>query len=177
MSVRLQIPVATVYRWKQERFLLKRRTGCGRPRKTTSRTDRLILRLAKVDSTLSLTEMAAVTYCSISRATVRRRLHEGGFRSVRRRADVELTDRHKLERLRWAMRRCHWRQQWRRIVWSDEASVRLRDSNGRLRLWIKSDSSIPRHLSSLRNQGGGSLLIWAGIWTDGRTELHVRIDC
>ena len=72
------------------------------------------------------------------------------------------------------MRHCHWRQQWRRVVWSDEASVRLRDCDGRLRLWIKSGARIPKHLCRPRTQGGEVLLIWPGIWTDGRTELHVQ---
>jgi hypothetical protein len=72
------------------------------------------------------------------------------------------------------MSHCHWRNQWDRVVWSDEASVRLKDSDGRLRLWIKSDQEIPRHLHRPRVQGGATLLIWAGIWTNGRSELHIQ---
>lgn len=170
------VPYTTVCRWRSENFRLTRKKGSGRPRKTSSRTDRLIVRLVRADPTLSLTEMARVVYCSVSPSTVRRRLLESNFRSVKRPYAVELTDQHVRARLSWAMRHCHWRHQWRRVVWSDEASVRLRDCDGRLRLWIKSGARVPAHLRQLRNQGGGVLLIWAGIWTDGRTELHVQRD-
>ena len=39
---------------------------------------------------------------------------------------------------------------------------------------MRSGSRVPKHSTLSRNQGGGTLLIWAGIWTDGRTELHIR---
>ena len=173
-SKRYGVPYTTVNRWFDQDFRLSRKRGSGRPRKTSSRTDRLIIRLAKANPLLSLTEMAAVVYCSVSPVTVRRRLLESGFKSRKRPSKVELTDQHVKFRLSWSMRHCHWRQQWRRVVWSDEASVRLRDCDGRLRLWIKSGERAPEHLHRPRNQGGVVLLIWAAIWTDGRIELHIQ---
>lgn len=173
ISDRLNLPHSTLQWWKKECFRLSRREGSGRPRKTSSRSDRVIVRLAKVDPTLSLTEMAAVVYCSVSKWTVRRRLLEAGVRSRRRPHVNELTERNKAERLKWAMSHCHWRLQWSRVVWTDEAVVQLRGNDRRLRLWVKPDAKTPRHLTLPKSQGGGSLLIWAGIWSDGRTELHI----
>ena len=87
---------------------------------------------------------------------------------------MELTDSHKRARLQWAMRHCHWRSQWDRVVWSDEASVYLRCRDGRLRIWMKHGCRIPDHLVLPVTQGGGRLLIWGTIWTNGRTELHIQ---
>ena len=75
-SKRLGPPYTTVNGWFGQDFRLSRKSGSGRPRKTSSRTDRLIIRLAKANPLLSLTEMAAVVYFSVSLATVRRLLFE-----------------------------------------------------------------------------------------------------
>ena len=71
----IEIPYTTANRWCSQNFRLTRKEGSGRPRKTSSRTDRLIVRLAKADPTLSLTEMARVVFCSVSPSIVRRRSH------------------------------------------------------------------------------------------------------
>ena len=75
------------------------------------------------------------------------------------------------------MQRSLWRQpQWDRIVWTDESRFCLRVINGRLRVWrlpgerFHDDVVIPRVQG-----GGGSVLVWAAIWTGGRSELlHVQ---
>ena len=92
----------------------------------------------------------------------------------KRPSGIELTANHKRLRLEWAMQHCHWRSQWSRVVWSDGASVCLRGRDDRLRVWRQSDDEIPGNLALPVNQGGGRLLIWAAIWMNGRTELHVQ---
>ena len=71
--------------------------------------------------------MAAVVYCSVSKWTVRRRLLEAGFQLRRRPYEVELTKRNKDVRMNWAMSHCHWGPRWARVVWTDEATVIIRD--------------------------------------------------
>ena len=105
---------------------------------------------------------------------MRRRLQAAGFKSRKRPSSIELTDSHKKPRMDWAMRHCHWRSQWDRVVWTDEASVCLRGRDGRLRVWMKRGDQVPKHLTSSINQGGGRLLIWAAIWKNGRSELHIQ---
>ena len=48
-------------------------------------------------------------------------------------------------------------------------------ANSDCRARLDFGARIPANLRQLWNQGG-VLLIWAGIWTDGRTELHVQRD-
>ena len=168
------VPKTTVHRWKANFFSLSRKDGSGRKRKTDSRADRLIIRLVRNDPSLSSTELRnSLQDATVSALTVRRRLQEGNFKSRKRLSGIELTASHKHHRLEWAMKHCHWRSEWNRVVWSDEASVCLRGRDGRLRIWMQSGDKVPDHLVLPVNQEGGRLLIWATIWVDGRTELHI----
>ena len=177
VSRRLGIPRKTIALWRANAFRLCRNVGSGRKRKTCSRSDRLILRRVKEDPTLSSREVRnSLPEPTISARTVRRRLREGNFKSRKRPSTLELTDRHKRARLDWAMRHCHWRSQWDRVVWTDEASVCLRARDGRLRVWMKSGDKLPEHLALPVNQGGGRLLIWAAVWMNGRSELHIQTE-
>ena len=174
ISTFLGVPRSTVYRWKRSNFSLCRKAGSGRPRRTSSQSDELIVSLARSDPTLSSSEIRQASETTISDRTVRRRLREADYRSRKRPSAVELTERHKSARLQWAMSRCHWRSQWDRVVWTDEASVHLRRRDGRLRIWTKRGNRIPDHLVLPITQGGGRLLIWGGIWMNGRSELHIQ---
>ena len=92
----------------------------------SSYVDQSDYELAKADPSLSLTEMAAVVYCSVSKWTVRRRLLEAGFQSRRRPYEVELTKRNKDVRMNGAKSHCHWRPQWTQVVWTNEVTVIIR---------------------------------------------------
>ena len=175
ISRRLSISRSTIRYWISNSFSLCRSTGSGRKRKTSQRLDRSILRSVKCDPSLSTSEVCApLAEDSICASTVRRRLQAAGFKSRKRPSSIELTDSHKKARMDWAMRHCHWRSQWDRVVWTDEASVCLRGRDGRLRVWMKRGDQVPKHLTSSINQGGGRLLIWAAIWKNGRSELHIQ---
>ena len=175
ISWKVGVPKTTVHRWKANCFSLSRKDGSGRKRKTDRRADRLIIRLVRNDPSLSSTELRnSLQDATVSALTVRRRLQEGNFKSRKRLSGIELTASHKHHRLEWAMKHCHWRSEWSRVVWSDEASVCLRGRDGRLRIWMQSGDKVPDHLVLPVNQGGGRLLIWAAIWVDGQTELHIQ---
>ena len=175
VSRKVGVPKSTVHRWRADAFSLYRKVGSGRRKKTNSESDRLIIRLVRNDPTLSSTELRnSLQEPTVSALTVRRRLRSEHFKSRKRSSGIELTANHKRLRLEWAMQHCHWRSQWSRVVWSDEASVCLRGRDGRLRVWMQSGDEIPGDLALPVNQGGGRLLIWAAIWMNGRTELHIQ---
>ena len=177
ISRKLGVPRSTIYEWKTNEFRLSRNVGSGRRKKTNSQSDGLILHVVRNDPTLSAAEIKnSLPNLPISARTVRRRLRSENFKSRKRPSVVELTENHKRARLQWAMQHCHWRSQWNRVVWTDEASVCLRGRDGRLRLWMKSGDKIPDHLAMSINQGGGRLLIWGAIWMNGRSELHIQRD-
>ena len=165
----------TIRRWRRMKFPVRDKPRSGRPRRTRRRIDQAIVRKATNDPTLSVSEIGATTCPTVSRSTVWRRLKENGFISRKRPTTIDLTERHKKNRLDWAMRHCHWRDlQWKKVVWSDEASVRLRGKDGRLRIWITSGQKIPEDLKQpVRQGGGGWLLVWGAIWIGGRSDLVI----
>ena len=125
---------------------------------------------------LSLSEIVAATGVSISRKSVHRRLQKAALVSRKRPSRLELTERHKEARMTWAMSHCHWRSlQWKRVVWSDEASFHLKEKDGRLRVWVRSGEKVSDRFSFPRIQGGGGrLLIWGAIWIGGRSQLYIQ---
>lgn len=176
ISRKTGVPQRTIRHWRSEDFRLKRKEGAGRPRRTSSRTDRSIVRTVLENPTLSLSEIAAVTGVSLSVKSVHRRLQEASLVNRRRPSILELTQHHKDARLTWAMNRCHWRSpQWKRIVWSDEASFHLKEKDDRLTVWVRSGNKVPDHLSFPKIQGGGGrLLVWGAVWRGGRSELQIQ---
>ena len=172
VSSGLNVPRRTMYFWLRRGCDQPDEKSTGRPRVTSCRTDHLISRVVQVDPSTSLSEISGEA--NVSRSTAWRRLKKDDFVSRMRPSSLHLSERHKTQRLRWAMKHCHWRNQWSRVVWSDEAAVRLRSKDGRLKLWLKSGRKVPdRFFTSRRQDDGRKLLIWGAIWNDGRTSLHV----
>ena len=91
-SVFNTLNVTTACRWRSQNFRLTKKKASGTLQKTSSRTDHLIVRLVRADSTLSLTELARVVHRLVLPSTVRRQLLELNFRSVKRPKALERTD-------------------------------------------------------------------------------------
>ena len=171
VSSELRIPRRTLYYWLQRGCHLPDAKPTGRPR-LSRRTNRYITNFVRSDPSSSLSEISAGA--NVSRTTVWRRLKKSGFSSRKRPSKLNLSERHMKLRLQWSMKHCHWRAQWSRVVWSDEAAVRLRFKDGRLRIWVKSGRRVPDRFFTSRSQDDGrKLLIWGAIWSDGRSSLHV----
>lgn len=150
----------------------------GRPRMTTRRDDRYVilsaLRVRTATANTLRGQLRTATNVLVSDQTVRNRLHEVDLRSRRRVVRPPLTRVHRAARLAWARRHLAWtRQQWSRVLFSDESRYTLSFNDGRVRVWRRPgerfiDATILEH----NRHGGGSLMVWAGFSLHHRTPLH-----
>ena len=88
----IRVSVHAACRWRSQNFPLTRKKVSGRLRKTSSRTDHLIVRLVRADSTVTLTELARVMLFFFFQRFDDGYCVESNFRSVKRPDVVELTD-------------------------------------------------------------------------------------
>ena len=158
---------------------VQRRPGQGRPRVTTAAQDRqlsLAARRRRFDSAVTLRGDFEYTHgVRISVQTVRNRLHEANLRARRPVVRPPLTPHHRRCRLDFARQHVNiGRRALHNILFTDESKFMLDFHDGRRRVWRRknerfSDCCVTEH----DRFGGGSVLVWAGISYDGRTELYV----
>lgn len=167
-----QVHVRTIYRL-QQRYQTTNTTDdrprSGRPRVTTRRQDRQIVRQHLQDRFVTAAETARQTMGThqrhISADTVRRRLTSRHLHCHRPHRGPILTPRHRRDRLQWATQHQHWRhQQWRRVLFSDESRYCISTAGGRKRVWRRrgerySDACVVERDS----WGGPSIMVWGGI--------------
>ena len=109
----------------------------------------------------------------ISGRTVRRRLHAAGLRAYRPAVRLVLMDRHRLARVAWARTHARWtRNDWRRVVFSDESRFCLQRSDGRIRIWRRRNERYRRNCIVERDRNrGGSVCIWGCVGVNTKTNL------
>lgn len=114
-----------------------RASPSGRPRVTTPREDRSIMREVKKNRRITLDELQVE--CSlqhVSPDTISARIHDLlDFQSYWTDLKPRLTKQHKENRLKWATEHLGWTsEQWERVLWSDESPFTVR-FQGRERVW------------------------------------------
>ena len=84
-----------------------------------------------------------------------------------------LNDGHKQARLTWARQHVRWtRQQWSHVLFTDESRFCLDHHAGRVRVWRRRGERFADSCVRSSRQGrGGSVMIWAGISEQGKTDL------
>ena len=155
------------------------RPRSGRPVSTTPRDDRYLTNLSlrnRFHSARRLNnDFAAATGVIVSTQTIRNRLHRANMHARRPAQCVPLTPAHRRIRLNWAREHVRWtRQQWRRVLFTDESRFSLDHNDGRSRVWRRpgerfADPCIAEH----DRYGGGSVMVWGGITYANRTRLYV----
>lgn len=145
---------------------VERKSGSGRPRKTTARQDRQMTKMIKIDP--RKTAMDVVSYANdqlevnIGVHTVRRRLIEANL-FARRPAKKPLISRvNKKKRVDFAKRHIHWtREQWAKVLWSDESKFNLFGSDGiNFVRRPPKQRYCPRYQLPTVKHGGGSIMVW-----------------
>ena len=150
----------------------------GRPRLTTRRQDHFVvlssLRSRTATANTLRGQLRAASNITVSDQTIRNRLHEANLRSRRPAVRPPLTPAHRAARLAWARRHLAWtRQQWSRVLFTDESRFTMSFNDGRIRVWRRpgerfNDAVVREH----DHFGGGSVMMWGGFALHHRTPLH-----
>ena len=151
-----------------ETYNTKKRSG--RPKVTTEREDREIVRKAtghKLSGIRIKYEMGLD--CSVR--TVQRRLKSNAnLKYGKHHSKPKLTKQHKLNRLEFAREFVSFSlEQWSRIVWSDGKKFNLDGPDSLHNYWY--DLRKEKQIFSKRNFGGGSVMVWAAFGLFGTTPI------
>lgn len=155
------------------------RPRSGRPRVTTRRQDRYLqlsaLRDRAVTSRTLRSNLRTAVNVTISRDTVRRRLHETELHSRVPAICLPLTPRHRRARSAFCRQHQRWnRQQWGRVLFTDESRFTMSNSDARRRVWRRvGERYIDACVQEHDRYGGGSVMVWGGFHLHGRTPLHL----
>ena len=156
------------------------RPRSGRPRVTTPAQDRYIRTSHLRDRYRMATTTARVTpgthNPSISAQTVRNRLREAGLRACRPVVRQVLTRHHRQQRRLWAQTHRRWtRQDWQKVLFTDESRFCLTRGDGRIRVYHQRNERYTEAYTLERDRfgGGGSVMVWGGVSQHHRTELVV----
>jgi transposase len=84
-----------------------------------------------------------------------------------------LTEDHRAKRLEWARKKMTWNKEWEKVIWTDEKKFNLDGPDGLNYYWH--DLRKEKIFSLKRNMGGGSVIIWAAIGHNGKSDI-VFID-
>ena len=89
--------------------------------------------------------------------------------------DKCLTARHRAARLKWAQPHFRWgRQQWARVLFSDESRFNLSHHDGRIRVFRRIGERFADNCLIERDRfGGGSVMVCGGIMGRRKTSLIV----
>jgi transposase len=108
-------------------FQSKPRTG--RPKKTTARDDRALLRAANRDTKATLFELATPSKSThqLGRNTVRKILKAAGKAKRKPRTKPFLKPEHKYWRRKWCSEEKREGRDWNKVCWSDEVTFEVRE--------------------------------------------------
>jgi DNA-binding Lrp family transcriptional regulator len=151
-----------IKKWEQDQTI-ERKTGSGRPRKTSPQTDRFIVRSVMANRFTSLADLKEnPLLATLSDATVRRRITESGeLKSYWAARKPFLRSINKRKRLAWCLARRHWtKEQWEQFLWTDESPFVLRFKAKR-RVWRRHNERYKMECVSNTLKHDVNINVWA----------------
>lgn len=159
--------------------LRHRRQLCGRHRKTTAEQDTVFCDISTNNPFASLPEVrqiAAATLQNVpSTSTICRRLRKRGLLSRSPAKKCKLTEIHMIARYMWAEQHVQWKDEWQRVIFTDESSFQL---HALARQFVRRPSGkryTSEYVCSKENKSVAHVSVWAAISWRGVSELHVII--
>ena len=141
----------------------------NKPRVFDDRSERRLVRLALGNRRATTKQLKEMLGISASESSIRLALKRNGVTQCRPIKKPLLKKEQKRKRLEWARAHANWGQeQWRRVIFSDEAKIILNPHIGNVRIWRREgEELLPECIEPTRKFGGGSIMIWGGIAGNG----------
>ena len=150
----------------------RRANNRGRPRKTTEREDRLIVRsvLGSFFNRSKSGEDIARDFNRnyreednyLSTSTIKRILNRAGYNGYVATKKPLLTEANKQKRLAWAEKHKNWTvEDWKKVCWSDESNITLYQTTGHTRVWRKANERMDPHCVQMTaKRNSGHVMVW-----------------
>jgi transposase len=169
-----------IFRQVQRNDSFKDKPRTGRKRILNERDHRAVIGILRKSATKTAEairqEAAAQHGITASTQTIRRSLKQAGYSCYVKKKRPLLTKKHKQARLKWAQEHKTWTvDQWRNVIWSDEAPFPLVDSQGREITWARSSELSDEMVVPTKKFGGGKLMVWCCITYEG-VGFAAKID-
>ena len=141
----------------------------GRPRKLTQRQGRVVIRELSAGGSY-LGRLAQDPNIHVHKSTLSRMVYRSKLLIYRKKKwQPRLTDVHKTRRVAWARQHVTWKAKWKQVLFSNEKKFNLDGSDGAAYYWH--DLRKEEKIFSKRQQGGQSLMVWAGFGYRGQTNI------
>ncbi|KAG2465883.1 TCB1 transposase, partial [Polypterus senegalus] len=155
-----------------------KRPGC--PRKTTVVDDCRIISMVKRNpftTAYQVNNTLQGVAVSISKSTIKRRLHESKYRGCTARCKPLMSLKNRKARLELAKEHLKKPAQfWKNILWTDEIKINLYRNDGKKKVWRRHGTAhYPKHTTSSVKHSGGSVMAWVCMAASGTGTL-VFID-
>ncbi|GFV80394.1 transposable element Tcb1 transposase [Trichonephila clavipes] len=152
-----------------------RKTAIGENKMTTWREDRMIVRQALVDPTVTRSTIRADVGVAIVPQTISRHLTEANLKSKRPFRALPLTPEHRQLRLQWCQARSMWNvTDWQKVVFSDESRFVLGTDDNRVWVWRRPGERYNSPHTVLRPTARtAGVMVWGAIAYDSRSTLIV----
>lgn len=155
------------------------RKRSGRPRKTSPREDRIVVRQSYLNRRLDANELSKkivpnLVKNHISHSTVQRRLREAGLFGRVARKKPWLTLAHRFARWKWATKHQYltW-DDWKQVIFSDESPFTLFQRGGRR--WVRrraGEAYLDQCVQPTVKHGGGKIQVWGCFSWNGAGPLY-----
>jgi transposase len=149
----------------------------GRPRKSTDRDERLLIRKALDDTKMPLRELKFESNSNLSISSIRRRLGEEHIKKWIAAERSRLTEAHASKCFDWSKEHLDWTvDDWRKYIWSDECSVE-KGADPR-QMWVfrrpgDAEKFKPKNVKPKDKCKGVSVMVWGCFASNIRGPLAV----
>lgn len=145
----------------------------GRPQVLSEKAKRRVVREAS-NKFISLAKIKSNLKLKASRSTIFRVLKANpNIKFMKPKRKPKLKQAHKEARLEWAKEHMQWKDEWQKVIMSDEKKMNLDGPDGFSYYWH--DLRKEPVIMSKRNFGGGGVMFWAAFGMHGASPI-VFID-
>jgi transposase len=179
---RLGVGFGTVQKISTQIKLVSPSKG-GRPKKLTKRQEKMCSKkivLGEVKSCVHLTKVLnEQENIVVSRKTVARALNKRGLKAGEKKKKPALSKKNIAARLEFAKKYRNWtKNDWERVIFSDESKINFFNSDGRSWTWFDKDKPLEsRNVQQTIKHGGGGIMIWSCITSKGVGYIcHIEVN-